>query len=245
MMKKKGDEYEYTEAGDVLYTHQNEGKDFTPHVDIDEEAREIMEDHIQKYFGPIHMVYHEVVSHLVHVDVYHILPSKERPYHTLITQGMSDKPMVTPPDVEESKYAELLCFLPSDWDVSEEGFKDETIYWPIENLKFLARFPHELDTWIGFGHTVQNDNPIQPFASNTKLCASFILPPLITGEEGWTAHIREEKNVSFYNVIPLYESEMNYKMKRGTDKLLDRLDKYGISEIYDIHRKNVCKKMWF
>ncbi|TYR81329.1 suppressor of fused domain protein [Priestia megaterium] len=217
----------------------------TPHVDIDEEAREIMESHIERHFDPIHMVYHEVVSHLVHVDVYHIALSEERPYHTLITQGMSDKPMVTLPEVDESQYAELLCFLPPEWDISEEGFKDDTVYWPIENLKFSARFPHELDTWIGFGHTVQNGNPIQPFAPNTKLCASLLLPPLLNEEDALVAHIREGKNVEFYNVILLYESEMKYKMKHGIDKLLDRFDKHEISEFYDIHRKNICKKILF
>ncbi|MGG3269873.1 suppressor of fused domain protein [Priestia aryabhattai] len=243
-MSNNEDKYEYTESGDVLYTHKGSGKDFDPNVDIDEEAREIMEAHIERYFGPIYMVYHEIMSHLVHVDVYHIAPSEERPYHTLITQGMSDKAMNTPPEVEGGRYTELLCFLPPEWDLSEEGFKQEEIYWPIENLKFLARFPHELDTWVGFGHTIQNDNPIKPFSSNTKLCASLLLPPL-TEEEAWSVHIREGKDVEFYNVLPLYESEMNYKMKRRTDKLLDKFDKHGISQIYDIHRKNVCKKMWF
>ncbi|PGK52118.1 hypothetical protein CN918_30465 [Priestia megaterium] len=244
-MTDENNKREYTESGDILYRHDGEGKEFTFHADIDGEAREKMEAHIEKYYGPIHMVYHEIVSHLIHLDIYHIAPSEDRPYHTLITQGMSDLPMTTPPEVEGERYMELMCFLPPEWDISEEGFKHEHVFWPIENLKFLARMPHEMDTWLGYGHTIQNDNPIQPFAFNTKLCASLIIPPIGVSDKAWTVQVREEKTVHFYNVLPLYESEMNYKTRRGTDKLLDRFDKYGLNDIYDISRKNVCRRLWF
>ena len=29
-------------------------------------------------------------------------------------------------------------------------------FWPIQMLKFLARFPHEYKTWLGWGHTIPN-----------------------------------------------------------------------------------------
>lgn len=238
-IKRMKNSYKFTEFKYNLYSHKEEKKEFTSHVDIDREARGVMESHIKKYFGPIHKVYHDTGSHRVHIEVYHITPNEERPFHTLITQGMSDKPMNTPSEAEDSQYAELLCFLPPDWDISEDSFKNQKLSWPLENLKFLALFPHEFNTWIGFGHTIQNDNLIQPFASNTKLCASLLLPPIINEEKVWLTHVREGKTINFYNVIPLYESERKYKMKRGIAKLLDLFDKYEISQIYDIHRKNV------
>lgn len=43
----------------------------------------------------------------------------------------------------------------------------------------------------------------------------------------------------FYQVIPLYEEEMDFKVKHGADALLDRFGKEA-PDLVDIHRKNVC-----
>ncbi|MFB6721297.1 hypothetical protein ACFCV3_14090 [Kribbella sp. NPDC056345] len=57
---------------------------------------EAIDRHIQTHFGPIDFVLHEVVGHLVTVHVYVIAPTAERPYQTLITSGMSERPMAVP-----------------------------------------------------------------------------------------------------------------------------------------------------
>ena len=46
--------------------------------------------------GKFERVRHEIVSELVHVDVYWVKASSERPYHVLVTSGMSDRPMTVP-----------------------------------------------------------------------------------------------------------------------------------------------------
>ncbi len=52
----------------------------------------------------------------------------------------------------------------------------------------------------------------------------------------------ESKTIKFYCLYPLYKEEMNYKLRKGADKLLDRFDKYNIKDVIDIHRINTCLK---
>ena len=57
----------------------------------DIEIIESVSDHIQKHIGEIATVFHEKISTDVHIDVYHVAPSRSRPYHTLVSCGMSEK----------------------------------------------------------------------------------------------------------------------------------------------------------
>lgn len=241
----KDKELEVSESGAAIYRHEEKEFEFEGPAELDGEAKEKFEEHIETYIGPITMVFHEIISHLVHIDVYHIEATEERPFHTLITHGMSDLAMNTPEDCEEWQYAELMCFLPPEWDLSEEGVKKDVNYWVVENLKYLARFPHEFDTWLAYGHTVQNGDPIEPFYETTKLCASLIIPTMMLEEEFSALKIRDDKIINIYNVFPIYKEEMDYKMKHGIDKLLEKFDEKGFTDVYDLNRKNACKRKWF
>src|ERR1044072_886079 len=126
--------------------------------------------HIEAHWGKVETVFHELCSDYVHVDVHYVKATKERPFHTLITSGMSDRPMRAPDGAEDFRYSELVISLPPEWPLDEESFKDEKNWWPIRWLKKLARFPHEYDTWFTWGHTIPNDDPPVPFAENTKFC---------------------------------------------------------------------------
>ncbi|MFR1994420.1 suppressor of fused domain protein [Ruminococcus sp.] len=78
----------------------------------------------------------------------------------------------------------LLC-LPPDWNLDSEAEKD---YWPIRLLKQLARLPLECDTWLGWGHTVDNQ---EPFAENTALSGSMLLDPGAYEEEACVCALPE------------------------------------------------------
>lgn len=54
---------------------------------------EEIEAHIERHVGKISMVFHEVLSDIVHIDIHQIPPTDDRPYWTLVTSGMSDLPM--------------------------------------------------------------------------------------------------------------------------------------------------------
>jgi hypothetical protein len=179
------------------------------------------------------------------VDVHWIKPTSTRPYHTLVTTGMSDRPMQAPARAEAFRYAEVLICLPPEWQLSQADFEKEQWYWPVRWLKILARFPHEYDTWLGFGHTLPNGDPPQPFAPNTTLCCSLLLPPILAPEGFATFEIDSQRQVHFYALVPLYREEMEFKLQQGLEPLIERLDKAGVNELLNIRRKNVCRRGWW
>lgn len=205
---------------------------------------ELIADHIEKHIGKIDGVYHELVSDLVHVDINHVPPTADRPYHTFVTSGMSDQPMHLPAEAVESgcsQYAEVMLCLPADWRTSDKDFEDESWYWPIHWLKILARLPHEYSTWLGVGHTVPNGDPAEPFAPNTRLCCVVLLPPLKPGPEFRRLKTPDGRSIEFLGVVPMYPEEVDFKLKFGAELLLERFNLGEVSELLDVKRANVCE----
>lgn len=242
-------EKELSDSGNPIYRYDIKNKkEYTP-ASGNNDSIELITKHIEENIGEIELVFHEIVSDLVHIDIYWIKPSKKFPFHTLVTSGMSDKPMNVPEGLEGFKYSELCILLPPEWnlgdrdtEIMKDAFKDENNYWPIRWLKTIARFPHKYNTWIGDSHTIPNGENAEPFAENTKLGCILILPPLSLGEPFFQLKIDKDKTIHFFTLVPIYKEEMNYKLIKGTDKLLDKFDKYQISDIVNISRENTCLK---
>lgn len=233
--------YEETAGGSRVFRHQERERDFEMAAG-DSDAIEAISNHIEEYVGEIDVVFHEIVSDLVHIDVHQIKPTRERPFYTLVTSGMSDRPMTTPPEAAGWEHAELMVYLPPDWPMTQESWEDESNYWPIRLLKMLARFPHEYDTWIAEGHTIPNGDPPMPYAPNTQLVCALLTVPFFEEEDFWLLEIDEEKMIHFFLLMPLYAEEMNYKLQKGTDALMDRFEKHDVSPVLDVQRPNVCRK---
>lgn len=231
---------EKSESGSPIYRYKETEKNQFEGASGQPSIEEIS-NHIEKHIGPIHMVFHELVSELVHIDVHWVKPTEEHPYHTLVTSGMSDKAMNTPEGLEGCDYAELSICLPKDWKVSEESFKHEKNYWPIRWLKYLARFPHEYNTWLGYGHTIPNGDPAESFTENTNLNSMVLLPSVIFDEEFHTLKL-DNKLINFYTLVPLYKEEVDLKLKKGIEALFDGFDKYHINDIIEINRINTAKR---
>ena len=105
----------------------------------------------------------------------------------------------------------------------------------------LARFPHEYDTWLGWGHTVPNGDPPVPFADNTRLCCALLLQPLLMPPEFAELKVDDEKTVHFYSLVPLYPEEVDFKLRQGVEALVERFDAGEVTELLDVRRANVCK----
>jgi hypothetical protein len=233
---------ELTDAGQPIFRHEEREREFQLAFG-DEDSIERIVAHIEQHIGSVAGVFHELLSDLVHVDIYNVAPTAERPYHTLVTSGMSDLPMTTPEGTELPRYSELILSLPPDWPLTEEAFAEERNYWPIRLLKTLARLPHEYQTWLGFGHTVpHNGDPAEPYADNTELCCALLFQPLLFTKEVISLKIDDDKTIWFYSVVPLYQEEMDLKLKKGSDALFKLLVAQKVNELVDIKRKNVCKK---
>lgn len=202
---------------------------------------EAISDHIERHVGPVHMVFHEIASTTVHVDIHHVAATPTRPFHHLVTSGMSDRAMTVPAGEEASRFAELLVALPADWPLTRKAFEDEGNYWPIRTLKTLARLPHEHETWLGPGHTVGNGEPPQPYAPGTDLCGSLLLVPMTVPAEFGTLSLPTGAEIQFLQVFPVYAEEMQLKIERGTDALLELLERNRVPLEIDPRRRSVCR----
>ena len=163
------------------------------------------------------------------------LPLMSGTYYTLVTMGMGAHRMNVPEELAEYKLerAELAIALPPDWKLDEESLKNERWYWPIGLLKILARLPISNDTWLGFGHTMDKQSP---FAEDTKLCAAILTGLQGVEEGGEVCALPSGEEVNFYQVLPLYHNEMEYKMEHDADALLEKMA--GISFVVNPTRQN-------
>jgi hypothetical protein len=202
---------------------------------------EAIDRHIARHFGPAETVWHELISDLVHLDVHVVAPSAARPYYTLVTSGMSERPMTVPPGANVSPYAELMMCLPSDWPMTQEAFRDEGAYWPVRLLKTVARLPHMYDTWIGLWHSVPNGDPAEPYAPGVPFAAVLVAPMVLNEPEASTIRTDSGKEISLLALVPLHPEEMDLKVAQGTEALLDAFDRVTISELVNLSRPNSVK----
>ena len=234
---------EYSPGGSAIYRYQTpEDQGFRPPADAGV-SMEAVEKHMENAFpGRSGFVYHEIMSDLVHIDVHILRPREEGDCYVLYTTGMSDLPMHLPEEIadrEDLKYAELYLLLPDGWDVGGEGqtthLPDES-FWPIQALKFLARFPHEYQTWLGWGHSIPNGPEYAPLCRGVGfgglvLTQPSLVPPLTTADG---------KQISFYMVVPAYKEEIEYKLKYGMKALNEKFVENKLRMVLDPRRPNFC-----
>jgi Suppressor of fused protein (SUFU) len=228
-----GDEPEITPGGSEVQRH-DELRPPEP-VPGGWAGQELIENHVERHVGPIANVFHELYSEYIHLDVLVVEAREERPWHTLVTSGMSSRPM------EDGTLMELLIGLPPTWPLDREAWQDERHYWPVRALKELARLPHMYGFSLGDGHTVPNGDPPEPYGPGTRLCGALIAPPLVTPNEP----VEGAEDTLVRAVYFLYEDEMDLKLKRGFGALADAFDDAEITEVVEPDRPSTVKKKRF
>nr|WP_246418078.1 suppressor of fused domain protein [Haloferula luteola] len=204
------------------------------------ENLEEIDAHLMKHLGEVSWVFHEIVSTTIHLDLHIIPPTEARPWNTLVTTGMSEIPMNVPEGAEPFRLAELLIRLPADWPLRHEDFEKEEFYWPLRWLKILARFAHEYQTWLGYGHTVPNGNPPKPVVDSVPFVGMLLAAPMEVPEGFSPMMLSDGHPVHFWSMIPITAEEMDFKLKHGADALLERLLAAGHSDLLNVHRESVC-----
>lgn len=194
------------------------------------------EQFIADQFGDYDQVFHEIVSPDIHLDVIMVPPTEEQPYYKLITMGMGAYKMNVPKELKEQQleYAELVIYLPPDWNLQSSDEKD---YWPIRQLKNTARIPIWCDTWLGWGHTLSADENNSAYAENTELCSLVLFNGLNYNYEPLKLSLGGKK-INFYQLFPLYREELELKQQIGAEELMDRFDADDLFPIVNIERKN-------
>jgi hypothetical protein len=211
---------------------------------------EEIEKHFDHLFPDMEtFVFHEILSDIVHLDVFIKSPNEKHPYYVLFTSGMSDLAMPLPKGLRKERgnldRAELFMLLPKDFPMGQicivgkllqNGPLEET--WPIHWLKFLAKAPHEYKTWFGHSHTVPNGPDYDPLVTGTKQCGCILWQ-----EKGeWGSMVSSDGVVvNLYRVVPLYREEMEYRLEYGQEAWCRLLEKNGgLPLIVDLHRPSLC-----
>lgn len=191
-------------------------------------------------------VYREIDSEFLHLDVFVMQAPTKQDFHVLYTTGMSAMPMTLPeallPQYKDLERAELLLLLPAEWDILTGYAEDKDVpgylWWPVQLMKYLARFPHEYKTWLGWGHTLPNSAEFVPYDKSTALCGAMLgaLQERIS-----MFRAEDDTQINFYTVMPLYREEMEYQKTAGTEALMQKLAALkGFGMIVFPDRPNVC-----
>jgi hypothetical protein len=234
-------DYDLSPSGNPILRHAERKMPFQPAFG-DSQNIDRITAHVEKHLGPVASVFHELISDLVHIDVHLVNPTPARNCYSLITSGMSDAPMTVPEGLAAMRFAELMIQLPPDWPLqnvqaipggksSRDPVKEAAIerwFWPIRWLKTMARLPHEYDTWLGVSHTVPNGDPPQPFADDTKLCGMLVIPPMGATVDFSMLKVSPDKTIFFYQLVPIYAEEMDLKLRKGAEALMDRFERHKI-----------------
>lgn len=224
-----------SEAGELVYRHAEPGASLGPVPGAG--SVEAIVAHVERHLGPVSGVYTEIVPYEAMVEVLIVEPAETRPFTTLVTAGMSSRPMNPPRESADERLAELVLALPAKWPLSDEAFAAETVYWPVRLLKTLARLPHNYRTWLWAGHTVPNGDPPLPYAEGTRLCGAVLLTPVLAPDE--FEHLTTPLGtVQFFSVIPVYAEELELKLEHGARALATALDGRGLSELLDPTRRS-------
>jgi hypothetical protein len=211
-----------------------------PIAPVDSEARRALYDHLWAYINKPLWVWQENTSQVVKIDIFVVPPSRERPYYTLLTAGMSDLPMPSDgTENDEPLYAEFIIALPEEWPLHPDDWDDEQYFWPIRWLKTLARYPHLRQRALGLLHTLPNGEPPQPFAPGTEYCGWLISLPMLAERDFAECEVNDNKTIHIYSLLPLYAGEMAFKQSNDGVSLVERLGRVGASELIDPERPDV------
>lgn len=195
--------------------------------------KQALERYITDTFGQIANVFDEIISVDIECRIYVINPTDTKPYYTLITGGMGAYQMNTP-DADTPSRAELIIRVPSDWDLTSNKEKD---YWPIRWLKNLARQPLHQDSHLYSGHTLTTYT-----LADTDFEGLLVLEADDDNDNIACAVLSDDKLILFYQLVPLYRQELQYKLDNGLISLMQKLEQAGVPypPVVDTHRPNVC-----
>lgn len=202
---------------------------------------ELVDNHLDQFFDESEdiVVFDEIESEVIHRDVFFIKANEDRPYHILLSCGMSALPMKVPENLDSSPFAEVMMLVPHEWNLEYESFSDERNYWPIRLIKELMMLPHPDKTWLGFGHTYGFEDDGE-FAEGVGFNSVMLVHSMELSDDFTQIEREDGQVVNIFSLIPLYKEELVFKKQNGPTALLELFDQHKIGEILQVGRPNVC-----
>jgi hypothetical protein len=90
--------------------------------------------------------------------------------------------------------------------------------------------PPDGQTFVWTGHTIHGDRS-KPYAPDTELCASLIVPPLIAPREFAEFNVGGGRSVRILGLLPLYAEELEVKLQHGLQALMDLVGGSGLTDV--------------
>lgn len=153
----------------------------------------------------------------------------DRDFYTLVTHGMSDRPMNSPPELgPEVRRAELVLYVDQPGPAT------------IGLLRSIAGLPFTAGSWLGHGHTLPNGDPPAPLFPGGQLDTVLLLDPIVAPER----HARRFLQVGgdplgLLWLFPITSAESGLKVERGLQALLDEFNRAQISFVLDPQRPSL------
>lgn len=197
--------------------------------------------HIDQYFGTFTQILSVDGNPDLPIQIVLIPPRLEHDYYTLVTLGLSRHRMKFPEERQDEKLerAELLINLPRYWKLTESGCKEDRWSWPVQMMLSIVRFAlNDPEVGLESRTTLMEGDDGIPFAENTELRGTILLWPGPFGQDAFACRLPSGEEVNFYQVIPLYREEIQFKRENGSDALLDLCQDESL-EVINPKRLNV------
>lgn len=155
------------------------------------------------------------------------------PVKVLMTNGLSNYTMPVSEKELGFEHNELFFCLPSYWELDERD--NPRMNWVFEWIQRLTAYVQENNTWFGHGHTMPCGKEMRALSDTMKQNHFLLMRPLFLEDELCAMKL-EGKTVYFLAIVPVFESELNYKMGKGTKKFLEKFIRAGNTEKLDDFR---------
>ena len=190
--------------------------------------REARERAYDATFGKCDKVLHEMIPVIPHVDVFRYPPSDARPSFTLVTSGMSDRPMPAEPAIPRKLLRAELIFYCSEM---RDGY--------AEMLRKFAHFPHDVNTWIGNGHTVPINELALSILGNSRFSTLLFLLTIVRSDRAMAeAIVIDGAPLNLLWVVPITAAETQLAVSSGSRALLQKFSEHEHPVVFNADRQS-------
>lgn len=200
----------------------------------EEAHREALLAHLSEFLGDDYIVAQESMSHGITVDLAVFAASEEVPHATLVTLGMSQRPMHA--EGGEEFRLELLIGLPAGWPgidpPDQELLTTGAHAWPLDLLRDTARIPSTEGSVLDWGHSITHGG--ERYDDSVPFTGALIGPPY-----GYPPQLMNAPTpsgaVQILAVLPVTAEELALRasVASGGNLVLDRLAQAGVTAVID------------
>lgn len=156
----------------------------------------------------------------------------------MMTNGLSEYHMPVTEKWKGREFNEIYFCLPTYWDM--EDLENPNFNWVYEWIFTLEHFVREKETWFGPGHTIPCGNPPSRISTLMKQEYFLFLDPMFLQQALEPLKVNG-KTIHFLAIVPIFGDELDYKMGKGTHKIVKRFINRKIDERLDDYRSSVLR----